>query len=94
MNQLRKPRTQAQTKPEYLDAFVLRAERAGFTAAFVNVDCVVNAATPDFLVVPPRIADRVQAQYPSARRLSLEELKTFIENKVGAKREETDAEQT
>jgi hypothetical protein len=75
------------TKPEYLDEFVLRAQRAGFTCAFVNVDCVVDGKTRDFLVVPPRIADRVQAQYPAATRLSLSEFKTFIENKVKAKRE-------
>jgi hypothetical protein len=82
------------TTTEDFHAVVRRARRAGFTCAFVNVDCVVDQKTPDYLLVPPRIADQVQAQYPSARRLSLEQLKTFIENKVRAKREETDAEQT
>ena len=75
------------TMPEDLDAFALRAQRAGYTCAFVNVDCVVDQKTPDFLVVPPRIADRFQALHPEATRLSLSELKTFIERKVKAKRE-------
>ena len=75
------------TTPEDLDAFALRAERAGYTEAFVNVDCVVDQKTPDFLVVPPRIADRFQALHPEVTRLSLSELKTFIESKVKTKRE-------
>jgi hypothetical protein len=75
------------TKPEYLDEFVLRARRAGFTCAFVNVDCVVDGRERDFLVVPERIADRFQEQFPTAQRLSLEGLQRWIEDKVKAGRE-------
>jgi hypothetical protein len=71
------------TMPEDLDAFALRAQRAGYTCAFINVDCVVGGKTPDFLVVPPRVADRFHELHPEATRLTLAELETFINDKYG-----------
>jgi len=81
------------TTTEDLEAVVLRAQRVGFTVAFVNVDCVVGGKTPDYLLVPPQIADQVQAQFPAATRLSLSKFKTYFENKMKAK-EKASAQET
>jgi hypothetical protein len=83
MNQLRTRRTQAQRTPEYLDDFALRAQRAGFTCAFVGADVTVNGKVPDFLCLPPRVADRFHELHPEATRLTLAELETFINDKYG-----------
>ena len=59
-----------------------QAERAGHTVAFLEADVTVNCKRPDFLLMSPKVAEMVQREHPEARRLSLEELETFIESKV------------
>jgi hypothetical protein len=75
------------TTPEDLDAFALRAQRAGHTCAFVGADVTLNGKVPEFLCMPPSAADKFERLHPEATRLTLEELKAFIENRVKAKRE-------
>jgi hypothetical protein len=75
------------TTPEDLDVFALRAQRAGYSVAFVGADVTVNGKRPDFLCLPPGVADRFHELHPEATRLTLEGLQSFIENKVKAKKE-------
>src|SRR6516162_10721216 len=60
-----------------------QAERAGHTVAFLDADVTVGGKVPHFLLMPPRIADRFHELHPEAKKLSLEELETFIESKYG-----------
>jgi hypothetical protein len=60
-----------------------QAERAGHTSAFVGADVTVNGKVPHFLLMSPKVAEMFQREHPEARRLTLEELETFIESKYG-----------
>jgi hypothetical protein len=60
-----------------------QAERAGHTVAFLDADVTVGGKVPPFLLMSPRIADRFHELHPEARRLTLAELETFINDKYG-----------
>ena len=61
-----------------------QAERAGHTVAFLDADVTVGGKVPSFLLMSPRIADRFHQLHPEAKKLSLEELEKFIEEKASA----------
>jgi hypothetical protein len=69
-----------------------QAERAGHLVAFLDADVTVGGRVPSFLLMSPKIADRFHQLHPEAKRLTLEELETFIESK--AIEEKASAEKT
>jgi hypothetical protein len=60
-----------------------QAERSGNTVAFLEADVTIGGKVPPFLLMSPRIADRFHAEHPEAKRLTLEELESFLEGKYG-----------
>jgi hypothetical protein len=68
---------------EDIHAVALRARRAGHTVAFLDADVTVNCKRPDFLLMPPKVAEMFQELHPEAKRLSLAELEIFINDKYG-----------
>ena len=54
----------------------------------------VGGKVPHFLLMSPKIADRFHELHPEAKRLTLEELETFIERLNEATEEKASAEET